>query len=373
MPTGELAFLVWLLQPGRAVDGVRRGAGGPARRSRPGEMRGQVSALFYMVIMLTGLVIGPLAVGCSTTSCSPGSGSTWPAPSCRSVVGIPGSACSATHGGTYQVGRRARMLMARLWLALADRLDRLSSGWTIAATVLLYTVYLTSIMHGESGGTAGRAGLHRRRCRRPPWRRDRWCKCGFRQEASAMASHRLLHAWRASARRSPPGAPGGGSSTSDFRIWGWTSAFALTYAAFLITVQPDRQAVRKAWPRRTRGDSCGSWCRIGDPSHRRGLRCPALPGTARRRDGRRPDLHGHGDRPVLLRRPGVRPRQLAPGPEGRPGPEIHAGPHGQPAGDAFYASFAATTVPLPPSAVLLGTAIAAGLGRQVWRRRSGTP
>lgn len=37
-------------------------------------------------------------------------------------------------------------------------------------------------------------------------------------------------------------------------------------------------------------------------------------------------------------------------------------------GDAFYASFLATTVPLPPSAVLLGTAIAAGLGRRKWRR-----
>ena len=32
----------------------------------PGQIRGQVSALFYMLIMLTGLVIGPLAVGLLT-------------------------------------------------------------------------------------------------------------------------------------------------------------------------------------------------------------------------------------------------------------------------------------------------------------------
>ena len=62
MPTGELAFIVWLFNL-VGLSMVSAAAPVALLAITPGEMRGQVSALFYMVIMLTGLVVGPLAVG----------------------------------------------------------------------------------------------------------------------------------------------------------------------------------------------------------------------------------------------------------------------------------------------------------------------
>ena len=62
MPTGELAFGVWLLNL-CGLSMVSAAAPVALLAITPGEMRGQVSALFYMVIMLSGLVVGPLAVG----------------------------------------------------------------------------------------------------------------------------------------------------------------------------------------------------------------------------------------------------------------------------------------------------------------------
>ena len=62
MPTGELAFGIWLLNLG-GLSMVSAAAPVALLAITPGEMRGQVSALFYMVIMLMGLVVGPLAVG----------------------------------------------------------------------------------------------------------------------------------------------------------------------------------------------------------------------------------------------------------------------------------------------------------------------
>jgi len=62
MPTGELSFGVWLLNL-CGLSMVSAAAPVALLAITPGEMRGQVSALFYMVIMLTGLVVGPLAVG----------------------------------------------------------------------------------------------------------------------------------------------------------------------------------------------------------------------------------------------------------------------------------------------------------------------
>ena len=62
MPTGEQAFLVWLFNLA-GLSMVSATAPVALLAITPGEMRGQVSALFYMVIMLTGLVVGPLAVG----------------------------------------------------------------------------------------------------------------------------------------------------------------------------------------------------------------------------------------------------------------------------------------------------------------------
>jgi MFS family permease len=62
MPSGELAFAVWLLNL-CGLSMVSAAAPVALLAVTPGEMRGQVSALFYMVIMLAGLVVGPLAVG----------------------------------------------------------------------------------------------------------------------------------------------------------------------------------------------------------------------------------------------------------------------------------------------------------------------
>lgn len=62
MPTGETAFVVWLFNLA-GLSMVSAAAPVALLAITPGEMRGQVSALFYMVIMLAGLVVGPLAVG----------------------------------------------------------------------------------------------------------------------------------------------------------------------------------------------------------------------------------------------------------------------------------------------------------------------
>jgi hypothetical protein len=62
MASGELCFAVWLLNLG-GLSIVSAAAPVAVLAITPGAMRGQVSALFYMVIMLTGLVVGPLAVG----------------------------------------------------------------------------------------------------------------------------------------------------------------------------------------------------------------------------------------------------------------------------------------------------------------------
>jgi MFS family permease len=56
----------------------------------PGEMRGQVSALFYMVIMLAGLVVGPLAVGLFNDQLFAGQRLDLACALVPAVVGIPG-------------------------------------------------------------------------------------------------------------------------------------------------------------------------------------------------------------------------------------------------------------------------------------------
>ncbi len=62
MPTGELAIGVWVLNL-CGLSMVSAAAPVALLAITPGEMRGQISALFYMIIMLMGLVVGPLAVG----------------------------------------------------------------------------------------------------------------------------------------------------------------------------------------------------------------------------------------------------------------------------------------------------------------------
>lgn len=91
MPTGELAFLVWL---GNLAGLSMVSAAAPVALLgiTPGEMRGQVSALFYMVIMLAGLVIGPLAVGLFNDQLFGGQRLTAACALVPLVVGLPGLA-----------------------------------------------------------------------------------------------------------------------------------------------------------------------------------------------------------------------------------------------------------------------------------------
>ena len=65
MPTGELAFFVWLFNL-VGMSTVSAAAPIALLNIAPATMRGQVSALFYMVTSLGGLLIGPPAVGLLT-------------------------------------------------------------------------------------------------------------------------------------------------------------------------------------------------------------------------------------------------------------------------------------------------------------------
>ncbi|MEO8224057.1 MAG: MFS transporter [Gammaproteobacteria bacterium] len=89
MPTGELAFLVWL---GNLAGLSMVSAAAPVAllAITPGEMRGQVSALFYMIIMLTGLVVGPLAVGLFNDQLFGGANLARACALVPLVVGLPG-------------------------------------------------------------------------------------------------------------------------------------------------------------------------------------------------------------------------------------------------------------------------------------------
>lgn len=115
--------------------------------------------------------------------------------------------------------------MARPWLALANSLDRLSSGWTIAATTALYALYLTSIMPAQSLESRAYAG---------DW--------------GAPDRHFFYTPGEFYAEIATWGA-GGRQQYADFRL-GLDVGFALTYAAFLITVTG--VAVRRAWPEDSR-------------------------------------------------------------------------------------------------------------------------
>lgn len=89
MPTGELAFLVWLVNLA-GLSMVSAAAPVALLAITPGEMRGQVSALFYMVIMLTGLVLGPLGVGLSNDQLFGGQRLDLACALVPLVVGVPG-------------------------------------------------------------------------------------------------------------------------------------------------------------------------------------------------------------------------------------------------------------------------------------------
>jgi hypothetical protein len=112
-------------------------------------------------------------------------------------------------------------VMARPWLALASSLDRLSSGWTIVATVALYALYLTSIMPAQSLESRAYAG---------DW--------------GAPDRHFFYTPGELYAEIATWGT-GGRQQYVDFRL-GLDIGFALTYTAFLITITG--VAVRRAWP-----------------------------------------------------------------------------------------------------------------------------
>lgn len=111
MPTGELAFAVWL---GNLAGMSLVSAAAPIALLgiTPGEMRGQVSALFYMVIMLTGLVLGPLAVGLLNDQVFGGSGLRYATALVPLAVGIPGLVIVRTCRRQYD--EELRRLQARM-------------------------------------------------------------------------------------------------------------------------------------------------------------------------------------------------------------------------------------------------------------------
>ena len=91
MPSGELAFAVWLCNL-VGLSAVSAAAPVALLNITPGEMRGQVSALFYMIIMLTGLVVGPLAVGFFNDALFGGSNIALACALLPLIVGVPGLA-----------------------------------------------------------------------------------------------------------------------------------------------------------------------------------------------------------------------------------------------------------------------------------------
>jgi len=115
--------------------------------------------------------------------------------------------------------------MARPWLALASRLYRLSSGWTVAASVAAYALYLTSIMPAQSQASRAYAGDWGGPDRHFFYTPDEF----YAQVAT----------WGASGRQ----------QYIDFRL-GLDIGFALTYTAFLVSVTG--VALRRAWPGDTR-------------------------------------------------------------------------------------------------------------------------
>jgi hypothetical protein len=111
--------------------------------------------------------------------------------------------------------------MVRYWQALADRLDRLSSVWTMTAVVAIYALYLTSIMPAQSVASGAYAGDWG-----GPDRHFFYTPDEFYSQVATWGSV-------------------GRQQYIDFRL-GLDIGFALTYAAFLVTVTS--LAARRAWP-----------------------------------------------------------------------------------------------------------------------------
>jgi MFS family permease len=88
MPTGEIAFAVWMPNLiGMSL--VSASAPIALLNVAPGGMRGQLSALFYMITSLTGLVVGPVAVGLLTDNVFGESGIRYAAAAVPAIFGLP--------------------------------------------------------------------------------------------------------------------------------------------------------------------------------------------------------------------------------------------------------------------------------------------
>jgi MFS family permease len=88
MPSGELAFGVWLFNlVGMSI--VSAAAPIALLNIAPSAMRGQLSALFYMVTSLTGMLVGPVAVGLFTDNIFGETGIRYSAALVPALFGLP--------------------------------------------------------------------------------------------------------------------------------------------------------------------------------------------------------------------------------------------------------------------------------------------
>lgn len=111
--------------------------------------------------------------------------------------------------------------MTARWQSLSNRLDRMSSGWTIAIAIGVYALYLTSVMPAQSLESQAYAGD--------------WGGPDRHFFYTPDALYAQVATWGAAGRQ----------QYINFRL-GLDIGFALTYAAFLITITS--VAGRRAWP-----------------------------------------------------------------------------------------------------------------------------
>jgi MFS family permease len=88
MPTGEIAFAVWLFN---LIGMSTVSAASPIAllNVAPSAMRGQLSAVFYMVTSLTGMLVGPVAVGLLTDNVFGEAGIRYAAALVPALFGLP--------------------------------------------------------------------------------------------------------------------------------------------------------------------------------------------------------------------------------------------------------------------------------------------
>jgi MFS family permease len=101
MPSGELAFGLWLFNLA-GMSTVSASAPIALLNIAPGPMRGQLSAVFYMVTSLTGLVVGPMAVGLLTDNVFGEAGIRYAAALVPALFGLPVLALAGFARRRYQ-------------------------------------------------------------------------------------------------------------------------------------------------------------------------------------------------------------------------------------------------------------------------------